>query len=126
MYRRNKQEKQRERLNVSNKHDKVIDLTGVTNINNTRQPTGGNGMGLKAAVNKQDNGQPLIFTINEDKGKGMIVYDEYAKYVLEPSSDQFLINSGATIIRSEIPLTDSSDHNRTIVRRNDNNDDYRY
>lgn len=95
-------------------------------MNNTRQPICGNGMGLKAAVNKQDNGQPLIFTINEDKGKGMIVYDEYAKYVPEPSSDQFLINSGATIIRSEIPLTDSSDHNRTIVRRNDNNDDYRY
>lgn len=73
MYRRNKQQQQRKRLNVSNKHDKVIDLTGVTNMSNTRQLICGNGMGLKAAVNKQDNGQPLIFTINEDKGKGMIV-----------------------------------------------------
>jgi hypothetical protein len=126
MYRRNKQQQQRERLNVSNKHDNVIDLTGVTYINNTSQPTGGNGRGLKAAVNKQDNGQPLIFTINEDKGKGMIVEDKYAKYDPEPNADQFLINSGATIIRSEITLTDSSGHNRTIVRRNDNNDDYKY
>jgi hypothetical protein len=56
MYRKNKQQQQRERLNVSNKHDKVIDLTVVTNINYTRQPTGGNGRGLKAAVNKQNNG----------------------------------------------------------------------
>jgi hypothetical protein len=56
MYRKNKQREQRERLNVSNKHDMVIDLTGVTNINYTSQPTGGNGRGLKAAVNKQDNG----------------------------------------------------------------------
>jgi hypothetical protein len=56
----------------------------------------------------------------------MIVEDAYAKYDPEPNADQFLINSGATIIRSEITLTDSSGHNRTIVRRNDNNEDYRY
>jgi hypothetical protein len=56
----------------------------------------------------------------------MIVEDAYAKYDPEPNVDQFLINSGATITRSEIALTDSSGHNRTIVRRNDNNDDYRY
>jgi hypothetical protein len=67
-------------------------------------------MGLKVAVNKQDNGQPPIFTIYKDKCKGMIVGNEYAKYDPEPNPDQLLINSGATIITSEITLTDSSCH----------------
>ena len=61
----------------------------------------------------------LVFqSVLEDKGLD-IVEDEYSKYDqnLEPSADQFLINSGATIICSEITLADSGGRNRTLVRR---------
>jgi hypothetical protein len=55
---------------------------------------------------------PFISIIKENKNKGIhdddIVTDGYSKYDPEPNADQFLINSGATILRSEITLTDSS------------------
>ena len=46
--------------------------------------------------------------------------DEYEKYnqMWDGQADQLLINTGATIIRSEIEITDSQGRNRKIVRRN--------
>lgn len=44
------------------------------------------------------------------------LYEKYNSQV-EPDADDFLINSGATIISSSITLTDSSGSNHTFVRR---------
>ncbi|MGB7663446.1 MAG: hypothetical protein WBL67_12000 [Nitrososphaeraceae archaeon] len=63
--------------------------------------------------------------IQEDKGglpylaSSQKEFDEYSKFdsEIDGSVDEHLINQGATIIRSEITLTDSSGRNRTIVRR---------
>ena len=59
-------------------------------------------------------------TVPENKGF-MEEFDEYEKYDPEENADQWLINSGATIINSEITLSDSSGRNRILVRRQDNN-----
>ena len=58
----------------------------------------------------------MIATVPENKGF-MDKFDGYEKYDPEESADQRLINSGATIINSEIEMTDSSGRNRTLVRR---------
>ena len=88
-----------------------------------------NGKTLKATLNNRDN-QPLFATVHEDKGGGAVpdytseeYQDEYSRYdeMLDGFADQELIDSGATIIRSEIQLTDSSARNRVLVRRQDNN-----
>ena len=59
-------------------------------------------------------------SIPESNSKGLEEpEDEYAKYdqMWDGQADQFLINSGATIIRSEIEVTDSQGRNRRLVRR---------
>lgn len=58
----------------------------------------------------------MIGTIPENKGL-IDEFDEYEKYDPEGSADQKLVISGATIINSEITLSDSSGSNRTLVRR---------
>lgn len=58
---------------------------------------------------------PIFSTVQEDTNRRE---DEYSKYDPEPDADNFLINSGATIIDSRIEITDSSGRNRVIVRRN--------
>lgn len=73
-------------------------------------------------------GIPFISTVKENKGSGSVpdynsddYKDHYDRYndMLEPDADMLLINSGATIIYSNIELTDSSGSYRTIVRRQD-------
>jgi hypothetical protein len=51
-------------------------------------------------------------------------YDEYDRYedVFDANADEFLVNQGANIIRSEITITDSQGRNKRLVRRqNENN-----
>jgi hypothetical protein len=76
--------------------------------------------GISSSLSKENN-TPFFATIDEDVTGGLLVSreDEYNKYDPEPNADQFLINSGATILHSEITITDSSGRNRTIVRRSD-------
>ena len=70
--------------------------------------------------NNSNNLVPIVEYISEDRVIDPdIIEDEYSKYDPEESADEHLINSGATIIRSEIQLTDSSGRNRILVRRND-------
>ncbi len=59
---------------------------------------------------------------DEHSKGGLYVEDEYEKYdqLFDGSDDERLINSGVTIIRSQITLTDSQEDNRTIVRRTNN------
>ena len=47
--------------------------------------------------------------------------DEYSRYdeMWDPNADEYLRNSGATIICSEIMLSDSMGGDRTIVGRDD-------
>ena len=59
----------------------------------------------------------MIATVPENKGLEK-EFDEYSKYDPEKTADQQIINSGATILHSEIEITDSSGFNRTLVRRN--------
>ena len=105
-----------QRLNNNKRHG-IIDLT------DTKTDTADKG--LKASISP--NSKPSFFTISEDKGiedYDNMDMDEYEKYdsQFDGQADQFLINSGATIIRSEITLTDSSGRNRVLVRRDDNNE----
>lgn len=58
----------------------------------------------------------IIATVPEDKG--LLIQDEYERYDPEPGNDDFMQQQGFHIIDSRIELTDSSGHNRTIVRRN--------
>ncbi len=62
------------------------------------------------------NSMPVLTTISEDKtGKGNMDYrDDYSKYDPEPSADEFLKNSGATIISSYIDV-----NNRRFYKRLD-------
>ena len=71
------------------------------------------------AVNGNNYPNAVFFSyVQEDKGViDVDQYDEYAKYDPEENADQFLINSGATILDSRIEITDSSGRNRIIVRR---------
>jgi hypothetical protein len=54
-------------------------------------------------------------TIPENRGLVQLE-DEYQKYNPEPEEER-LGAQGATILRSEITLTDSQGHNRTVVKR---------
>jgi hypothetical protein len=71
---------------------------------------------VASAIGDMKNDLVVFQSVLEDKGLD-IAEDEYSKYDPEEFADQFLINSGATIIRSEITLSDSSERNRVIVRR---------
>ena len=64
-----------------------------------------------------DKNYMVFQTVPEDKGLDPMG-DEYAKYdaIIEPSADQYLINSGATIINSRIEITDLEGRHRTLVR----------
>lgn len=92
----------------------IIDLTGIAQQNKAS---------LRSTIG--DNNRPIFSVVREDKdGRGVVpshqnVGDEYDKYndLFDPNADQWLINQGATIIKSEITLTDSSGNNRVLVRR---------
>lgn len=100
---------ERQRQDRNKQQDKFIDLTEEPQIQTDNNKT------LRASVS---NDISFLATIPEDKGL-QSVDDPYSKYdeMLEPDADQFIINSGATIIRSEITLTDSSGNNKRLVRR---------
>ena len=91
-----------------------------------QRPNAPKGRSLKSALNNQEQQQPIFTTIREDKGGGVVPYynsnsyqDEYSKYDPEPDADQLLINSGATIIHSELEI-----NGRLIVRPNYDNEYY--
>jgi hypothetical protein len=69
-----------------------------------------------------DKNDLLFQPIPGDKEGSDLIEDEYSKYdsQFDGDADQFLINSGSTILRSEITLIDSSGRNRVLVRRDDN------
>ena len=94
--------------------DKFLDLTETEQTHGPN--ANANSKTLKASVN---NNQPILAFIPEDKGVRP-TEDEYEKYnqVWDGQADEHIINSGATIIRSEITLTDSSGNNKRLVRRN--------
>lgn len=96
------------RTNNNRYQDKFNDLT-----EQTHGPT--DSKTLKASVS---NNQPILAFIPEDKGIRQ-TEDEYEKYnqMWDGQADEQIINSGATILRSEITLTDSSGRNKTLVRR---------
>lgn len=107
-----KRSKYAEERRLNNKHS-IIDLTEMP------KPEAAN-KGLKASISP--NSKPAFFTISEDKGNGIgpdMEQDEYEKYdsQFDGQADRFLINSGATILHSEIIISDSSGRNRRIVRR---------
>src|SRR4030095_15085615 len=46
------------------------------------------------------------------------IYDEYDKYedIFDVNANEYLVNQGTSIIRSEITITDSQGRNKTLVR----------
>ena len=106
-----KRSKYAEERRLNNKHS-IIDLTEMP------KPEAAN-KGLKASISPKINMQ---IQSQEDKGNGIgpdMEQDEYEKYdsQFDGQADRFLINSGATILHSEIIISDSSGRNRRIVRR---------
>ena len=67
--------------------------------------------------NTNNSNQPIFMTASEDKGNGFQVEDEYKKHDPESMADKLLESTGATILHSEVTLTDSSGNTRTFVRR---------
>ena len=105
--------------NSKEKRDKIVDLTGLKP--QKRRNTVRSGLGDTSAAPTNDI---MLFTVPDHKGLIDEQEDEYAKYdqMFDGQADQFLINSGATIIKSEIEITDSQGRNRKLVRRSNNND----
>ena len=71
---------------------------------------------LTAIVSRNSGNRPAFVQVKENKGSGSVpdytsddYKDDYDKYddMFDPNADQLLLNSGATIIRSEIEITDS-------------------
>ena len=79
-------------------------------------------------VHLNDNNEVMLFTVPDHKGLIDESVDEYAKYnsMFDGAADELLFNSGATIIKSEITLTDRHGNNRTLVRREDPNNESRH
>lgn len=71
---------------------------------------------LDYSTNNQVLGNVTFECVTENKGLEPLE-DGYKKYDPEEYADEHLIQQGATIIRSEITITDSWGRNRTIVRR---------
>ena len=46
------------------------------------------------------------------------IYDEYDRYedIFDANANEYLVNQGTSIIRSEITITDSQGRNKTLVR----------
>ena len=121
--RREREQRDRPLLQQSklNKREKIIDLTGIKPVK--RRNTVRSGLGDTSTSNNRSssNNDIVFFTVSDHKGLEE-PEDEYAKYdqMFDGFADQQLINSGATIIKSEIEITDSQGRNRKLVRRNDN------
>jgi hypothetical protein len=95
--------------------DKFIDLTGFKPPK--KRNTVRSGLGDSFSSNTSN----VIF-MAVPEGKGLEEpEDEYEKYdkMWDGQADQFLINSGATIISSTIEIADSSGRNRTLARRDE-------
>ena len=105
-------------LSKLNKQEKIIDLTGIKPAK--RRNTVRSGLG-DTSSNSSSSNEVVFLTVPDHKGPEE-PEDEYAKYdqMFDGQADQQLINSGATIIKSEIEITDSFGRNRKLVRRNDN------
>ena len=98
----------------------IIDLTSITQQNKASS--------LRSTIG--NNNRPIFEIVQEDKdgSRNNLLYrhstdatadKEYDKIndIFDPNADQWIINQGATLIRSEITLTDSSGNNRVLVRR---------
>ena len=86
--------------------DRIVDLTGLNNNKNIQAPAG-EGKTLRATVGNKGNNQ--LYSLQSKRIGEKDEYtdyqnmeDEYTRYDPEENSDQFLINSGATIIDSRI------------------------
>ena len=104
--------------NSKDKQDKIVDLTGLKPAK--KRNTVRSGLGDTSGLST--NNDMMFFTVPDHKGLEDEHEDEYEKYnqMFDGFADQQLINSNATIIHSEITLTDSHGHNRTLVRRDPN------
>ena len=113
-----KSRRQRElQPNSKDKRDKILDLTGLKPVR--KRNTVRSGLGDTSITNSSND--VVFFTIPESNSKGLDSdrEDEYAKYdqMFDGAADQILINSGATILHSEIEISDSRGNNRRLVRR---------
>jgi hypothetical protein len=76
---------------------------------------------VTSSIGSPTNNIPFIETIAENAGQNTRE-SEYDKYNPEPDEEEQLKAMGATLIESRIELTDRQGHNRTYVKRNDDND----
>jgi hypothetical protein len=82
------------------------------------------GLSSKLGPNSDDI-VPIFISIPENGSKNIVeVEDGYEKYNPDIAEDQKLLNQGATILHSEVTLTDASGNKQTFVRRKDGTDYY--
>ena len=104
------------KANKKDKKEDFIDLTGLKPQKRPKTVT----LGDASSNNSQSD--DFMRYVPEVTGLGR-TYDEYDRYedVLDANADEYLVNKGARIIRSEITITDSQGRNKRLVRRQDDN-----
>jgi hypothetical protein len=103
----------------ANKKDKKKDFIGLKGLKPKKRSKT---VTLGNASSNNSQSDDLMRYVPEVTGLER-TYDEYDRYedVFDANSDEYLVNKGARIIRSEITITDSQGRNKRLVRRHDNN-----
>ena len=104
------------KANKKDKKEDFIDLTGLKPQKRSKTVT----LGDVSSNNSQSD--DFMRYVPEVTGLER-TYDEYDRYedVFDANADEYLVNKGARIIRSEITITDSQGRNKRLVRRQDDN-----
>ena len=104
------------KANKKDKKEDFIDLTGLKPQKRPKTVT----LGDVSSNNSQSD--DFMRYVPEVTGLER-TYDEYDRYedVFDANADEYLVNKGARMIRSEITITDSQGRNKRLVRRQDDN-----
>jgi hypothetical protein len=107
----------------ANRKDKKEDFTDLTGLKSQKRHNAINSsLGHNSSSGNNQSG--VLMRYVSEYGGLERTYDEYDRYedVFDANADEFLVNQGANIIRSEITITDSQGRNKRLVRRqNENN-----
>ena len=100
--------------NKKEKKEDIMDLIGLKPQKSSKRVASGLGDGSSS------NNQSDIFMryISEYSGPER-TYDEYDRYedIFDANANEYLVNHDASMIRSEIVITDSQGRNKRLVRR---------
>lgn len=104
------------KANKKDKKEDFIDLTGLKPQKRPKTVTLGDASSNNSLSDDFMRYVPQVTGVER-------TYDEYDRYedVFDANADEYLVNKGARMIRSEITITDSQGRNKRLVRRQDDN-----